>query len=81
MTTNFRVRIRREHDSDERFTRREHARILTHILSVRRVCEPMTLHNRWYSAVFKLEQLRTPFAFKNMTRNAYLVPEIQFAYS
>ena len=45
MTTNFRVRMRREHDSDERFTRREHARILTHILSVRRVCEPMTLHN------------------------------------
>ena len=45
MTTNFRVRMRREHDSDERFTRREHARILTHILSVRRVCEPMTLDN------------------------------------
>ena len=45
MTTNFRVRMRREHDSDERFTRREHARILTHISSVRRVCEPMTLHN------------------------------------
>ena len=70
MTTNFRVRMRREHDSDEWFTGREHARILTHISSVRRVCEPM-----------KLEQLRTPFAFKNMARNAYLVPEIQFAYS
>ena len=45
MTTNFRVRMRREHDSDEWFTGREHARILTHISSVRRVCEPMTLHN------------------------------------
>ena len=44
MTTNFRVRMRREHDSDEWFTGREHARILTHISSVRRVCEPMTLH-------------------------------------
>ena len=45
MTTNFRVRMRREHDSDLWFTGREHARILTHISSVRRVCEPMTLHN------------------------------------
>ena len=36
---------------------------------------------RGYSAAFKLEQLRTSFAFKNMTRNTYLVPEIQFAYS
>ena len=37
--------MRREYDSDEWFTGREHARILTHISSVRRVCEPMTLHN------------------------------------
>ena len=44
MTTNFRVRMRREHDSDEWFTGRERARILTHISSVRRVYEPMTLH-------------------------------------
>ena len=34
-----------------------------------------------FCSIFKLEQLRTLFAFKNMTRNAYLVPEIQFAYS
>ena len=55
MTTNFRVRMRREHDSDERFTRREHARILTHISSVRRVCErapkAMTLQNLVFCSI------------------------------
>ena len=39
MTTNIRVRMRREYDSDEWFSRLEHARILTHISSVRCICE------------------------------------------
>ena len=61
MTTNFRVRVRREHDSDERFTTREQSRILSHISSVRHVYERAPTHEfeeRWYSAVLKLFYLR-----------------------
>ena len=77
MTTNFRVRIRREHDSDERYTRREHARILTHISSVRAFANAHQrpwLCGTWYSAVFKVEQLRTLFVSKNIrSRVAMLI--------
>ena len=76
MTTNFRVRVRREYESDERFTRLERTRILTHISSVRRVCERTTnplLCGTWYSAVFKLEQLRTLFVSKNIRSRVAMV--------
>ena len=36
--------MRREYDSDERFTGLEHTRILTHISSVRHVCQRAPTH-------------------------------------
>lgn len=73
MTTNLRVRMRREYDSDERFTALEHARILTHT-------NPL-LCGTWYSAVFILEHSSCPRIYDREWQWLYLVPEIQFAYS
>ena len=69
MTTNFRVRIRREHDSDKRENpTRTRPKTNAHLK-----CSPrlrtrtnLWLCGTWYSAVFKVEQLRTLFVPKNI---------------
>ena len=71
MTTNFRVRIRREHDSDERCTRREHARILTHISSVRRVCERAPTHDFAELGILFVYTLRVQ-EYTIASNNAYI---------